>query len=162
MKLYYNVSTTFERSANGTVIGPITAAGSVFEKNSYTTPTVGYNILDEQSCRYVHLLFGLLRKDLYGIETVFASMILAAFVELEQQWNNLVHDIRTGTLNKELNVPDNIRAELQEALKADAARADELEIEFSKGQCILHVTSFSVACFRALIDLARWENNSRQ
>lgn len=134
LKFYYNVRRTSEKSANGTLLGPATTLTSVFPHGDmFTTPVSGYEIEDETSARYVHLLFGLHERDLRKIETYFAPIILFAFVELEANWKDLVQDVRHGSLNSSLTLRDDIRHDLQTRLRPNPERATELNIEFSKG-----------------------------
>lgn len=137
MKFYYNVRSALEKSADGIEIGPISASSQIYSfKDDFTTPEAGYNIADETSTRYVHLLFGLRHRDLRKIETVFVTLVYTAFADLETNWKDLVNDIRAGTLKPDLKIPENIRVQLVKKLAPDDARADELEAEFLKGKQI--------------------------
>ncbi|XP_055332133.1 uncharacterized protein LOC129584056 [Paramacrobiotus metropolitanus] len=134
MKLYYNVPRLLERSANGTRIGPLSAAFQGLESpETFTTPPAGYDIPHEESTRYIHLLFGLRYRRLKRIETIFVSLAYFAFMELEAEWKSLVRDIRYGTLKEDLQITPETRRALLLALMPDPERADELEVEFNKG-----------------------------
>lgn len=142
MKLYYNVRNVLEKSANGTQMGPATASNQIgnFE-DVFTTPEIGFSILDEMSTRYVHLLFGIRYKDLRRIETVFVTLIYSAFIDLEKYWRDLVKDVRLGTLKEDLNIPVHIREGLLPYLTPSPERAGELEAEFCKGDRIFFLLS---------------------
>ena len=99
----------------------------------YSTPPAAYSILTEPEALYVHLLFGLMDSNLGIIESNFASTIYTGFKTLEQRWPELVRDIETGVLNPDLNIPDDIRVEIQREMKPNAKRANELKEQFELG-----------------------------
>lgn len=67
------------------------------------------------------------------IESNFASTIYTGFKTLEQRWPELVKDIETGVLNPDLDIPINIRDEIQREMKPNATRAKELKEQFELG-----------------------------
>ena len=137
MKLYYNVQRLLERSADGTFLGPVSASARIFEFGEvFTTPKAGYDIPDEGSTRYIHLLFGIRHRDLQKIETIFVSLAYFAFLDLEKEWSNLVKDVQNGTLKEDLDITPEIRAQLLARLSPDPERAAELEREFKKGNLV--------------------------
>ncbi|XP_055340898.1 uncharacterized protein LOC129589979 [Paramacrobiotus metropolitanus] len=135
MRLYYTPLSSLAITPSGATVGPGTAMKEFFgAENLYTTPAVGYEIANEQTTRYIHLLFGLRNRNIKRIDTTFVSLIYFAFADMEQQWEQLVNDIRRGTLKKDLpGLSDSQRRELESQLSPDPARADELECEFKKG-----------------------------
>ena len=135
MKLYYNPQRCLEKTPSGILAGPISAAAAIFgSPNVYTSPEAAYDIEHETPCRYIHVLFGLRYRELTEIETVFVSIVFYAMEEIEKQWQNLVKDIREGSLKADLDISPEIRSRLEEQLFPDPQRADELEREFRKGQ----------------------------
>lgn len=138
LKLYYNVRRNLEKSANGTLIGPVSASSDVFAVGDmFTTPPAGYDIEDESSTRYIHLLFGLHERNLNKIETLFSTIVLSAFVDMETNWKDLVHDVQMGTLKSGLKLRDDTRRSLLEKLRSNPKRAQELQVEFLKGKGLL-------------------------
>ena len=79
---------------------------------------------------YLHLLFALEDRNLTYISGVFISNVLDALRILEDKNELLVKDIRRGSINRNLNIDDETRKNLNSYLKANAGRADEIEKEF--------------------------------
>ncbi|XP_022086715.1 GH3 domain-containing protein-like [Acanthaster planci] len=99
----------------------------------YTTPLAGYDITTEPEALYVHLLFGLMDRNLGMIEANFASLVHTAFVELERKWPSLVQDIEHGHVSRSLQIDEDVRQRLDQLIKPDPERAAELRKEFEKG-----------------------------
>ena len=99
----------------------------------YTSPIEVMEIKDRESSLYLHLLFALKEKNLMYISAVFVSTILDLLRFLEENYKKLIKDIKTGSINPSINIDSKVRKKLKSLLKPDAARADFLEIEFSKG-----------------------------
>lgn len=99
----------------------------------YTSPIEVIKVKDKQSALYLHLLFSLNYKKLFYISSVFISNILDLLRILEDKNEDLIKDIRRGTINSKINIDKDIRKKLTSMLKPDAARADFLEGEFNKG-----------------------------
>lgn len=99
----------------------------------YTSPIEIMKVTDKEAALYLHLLFGLKETSLLYISGVFISNVLDLFRTLEDRYKDLVRDIRTGRVNRNLNIDGNTRMSLNKRLSPNIARADKLESEFSKG-----------------------------
>ena len=99
----------------------------------YTSPYEVMKIKDKNAALYLHLLFALKDKNLTYISGVFISNVLDALRVLEDNAELLVRDIRRGSIDRNLNIDDETRKKLNKYLKPNAGRADEIELEFSKG-----------------------------
>lgn len=99
----------------------------------YTSPIEVMEIKDKDSANYLHLLFALKEKNLAYISAAFISNILDLFRILEDNYNDLVNDIKKGRINKKINLDEEIRKILNSYLEPNATRADELSIELKKG-----------------------------
>ena len=99
----------------------------------YTSPIEVMEIKDKDSANYLHLLFALKEKNLAYISAAFISNILDLFRILEDDYNDLVNDIKKGRINKKINLDEEIRKILNSYLEPNVTRADELSIEFKKG-----------------------------
>ena len=99
----------------------------------YTSPYEVMKIKDKNAALYLHLLFALKDKNLTYISGVFISNVLDALRVLEDNSQLLVRDIRRGTINRNLNIGGETRKKLSKYLRPNAGRADEIELEFSKG-----------------------------
>ena len=102
---------------------------------SLNTSPKGLQFLHEPTtdAPYAKALFALANRDMSCIFATFSSAVYEFLHLIEVNWESLVHDIRTGTLNPDLSISDILREELEDCLTADPARADELESEFAKG-----------------------------
>lgn len=73
---------------------------------------------------YCHLLCGLIsRDDVQVVSSTFAHSIVHAFRTFEQVWEELVTDIRVGSLSNRITVPS-VRAAIAKLLKPDPELAD--------------------------------------
>ena len=135
MLLYYYPEGSVKQTPDGSRIGPF--SGLIFEllfsDEVFTSPLVAFDIPDETSTRYIHILFGLHYRDLTMIDSTFVSIVYMALRDMENHWEELVEDVRHGTLKKDLRISEQHRAELMKHLRPNPERADELEREFRKG-----------------------------
>eukprot|EP00092_Neocalanus_flemingeri_P101973 GFUD01130399.1.p1 GENE.GFUD01130399.1~~GFUD01130399.1.p1 ORF type:complete len:372 (-),score=53.99 GFUD01130399.1:682-1752(-) len=133
MKLFY--TPRWRHTAHGLLIGPNSSNPDSAKRiyHLYTTPPPAYGIMTEPEALYIHLLFGLMDSNLGIIESNFASTIYTAFKTLEKRWPELVKDIETGVLNPDLDIPDDVRDEIQREMKPNAERARELKKQFELG-----------------------------
>jgi len=133
MKLFY--TPRWITDSHGMLIGPNSSNPDSLKRihHLYSTPPPAYKIVTEPEALYVHLLFGLMDSNLGIIESNFASTIYTGFKVLEQRWPELVSDIETGVLNPALDIPENIRDEIQQEMKPNVKRARELEEQFKLG-----------------------------
>ena len=129
------VTTTY--TDGGIPICSATSGGMKSIKNvipyMYSSPYEVMLIKDKEAALYLHLLFALIEEKLSYISGVFVSNILDLLRILDNKKNLLVRDIRRGRIDRNLNIDDNFRKKLNSFIKPDAARADYLEKEFSKG-----------------------------
>lgn len=129
------ITTTY--SDGGVPICSATSGGmkaiKIILPKMYTSPYEVMKIKDKNSALYLHLLFGLEEKNLFYICGVFISNVLDLLRVLEEKSKSLVKDIRIGKIDRNLDIDDDKRKVLNQYLKPNAARADELEREFTKG-----------------------------
>ncbi|KAI5421973.1 jasmonoyl--L-amino acid synthetase JAR6 [Lathyrus oleraceus] len=73
---------------------------------------------------YCHLLCGLLfREEIHSIASTFGHSIVFAFRSFEQDWEELVNDIKEGVLSSRITVPS-IRDAMSKLLKPNPELAD--------------------------------------
>lgn len=99
----------------------------------YTSPIEVMKVADKEVSNYLHLLFALKEGSLLFINGVFISNVVDLFRVLEKYSNQLVRDIRRGSISRSLNLGEDIRKKLKAYLSPNASRADKLTIEFKKG-----------------------------
>ena len=104
-----------------------------FLKYLMTTPLEVIFPKEEMDQKYLKLLFALAYEDLAFIAGAFTTALVDLMVYLTNNWEMLVEDIRTGTINKSIALSDELRASLEKQLKADPKRAAFLKAEFEKG-----------------------------
>ncbi|WP_234122476.1 GH3 auxin-responsive promoter family protein [Clostridium hydrogenum] len=99
----------------------------------YTSPIEVMKIKDKEEALYLHLLFALEEEKLLYIGGTFISSILDLFRVLEERYEELVQDIRNGSINKNLKIDDDIRKLLSRKISPNRERAIKLQSEFQKG-----------------------------
>ncbi len=93
----------------------------------WNSPIEIYTLDHLPSARYIHALYGLHNRDNQFVEAVFAPRLLEWVRDVESRWDELVADVRNGTLTKDLDIPAEVRAQVLADLSADPARAAALE-----------------------------------
>ncbi|XP_071948047.1 uncharacterized protein [Antedon mediterranea] len=83
----------------------------------YSTPISGFEISNEFEACYVHLLFGIRDRFLKSMTVLFTPLLITAFKILETHWEQMLTDIERGSLWSKLNIPVEVRADLEEKLK---------------------------------------------
>lgn len=129
------VTTTY--TEGGVPICSATSGGMKGIKNIikyfYTSPIEVMEVKDKDSANYLHLLFALKERNLSYISSAFISNVLDLFRILEDNYMDLIKDIKKGRISKKINLDEDIRKKLNSYLEPNATRANELEIEFKKG-----------------------------
>jgi len=127
----------FETLPNGLFAGSISGRGVYSIKDMlflmFTSPkevVFPEHIMDS---KYAHLRFALTDRSLSYIVSAFMTAVSDLMKYLELNWELLVDDIEKGTINPEIKIPDDVRAQLQVYIKPDPKRAAELRREFEKG-----------------------------
>ncbi|KAH0932219.1 hypothetical protein HID58_009336 [Brassica napus] len=99
---------------------------------NYTSPNQTILCPDSYQSMYSQMLCGLCQhNEVLRVGAVFASGFIRAIKFLEKHWPQLVHDIRTGTLNSEIT-DLSVREAVEEILKPDPRLADFIETECRK------------------------------
>lgn len=99
----------------------------------YTSPIEVMKVKDKEAANYLHLLFALKETSLLFINGVFISNIVDLFRTLEKYHEELVKDIRRGSISISLNLSEDLRKKLKEYLYPDSGKAERLKKEFSLG-----------------------------
>ena len=100
---------------------------------TFSSPAAGFRIRNEKDAMYVHAVFALRDKTLACIQAPFCSFICNFFKLIESNWRDIVHDISTGAVKADLDIPDDVRRDLNAAMVSDPVRAQELKGEFERG-----------------------------
>jgi len=81
---------------------------------------------DQEASRYLHLLFGLGEQRLWTIVAFFPATILFAMRDLHEHADRLLRDVADGTINPDLELPEETRASLRQSLHPQPGRARAL------------------------------------
>ncbi|XP_071950666.1 uncharacterized protein [Antedon mediterranea] len=100
-----------------------------------TTPSAGYDIYTEFESGYVHMLFGICDRYIGCLESTFTPLLLSSFQVLEKHWQQMLNDLETGCISSTLNIPAEVRLEINKQIKARYVpeRIQFLRREFEKG-----------------------------
>ncbi|KAL3650257.1 hypothetical protein CASFOL_006660 [Castilleja foliolosa] len=100
--------------------------------NVYTSPNEAIYCEDTFQSMYAQLLCGLYdREQVNRIETIFASSLVRVIKLLQLNWQQLTHDIRTGSLNPKVTDPS-IRQCMTRFMRPDRELADYIGQECGK------------------------------
>merc|ERR1711871_303818 len=128
LKLFF--STPARQTPSGLPYGPNSSAPEDSKRllQLYTTPPPAYDSrVSEPDALYLYALFALADRQLGAIESNFVSAVLNFFENVENRYDSLVSDIAQGTITKEgLNIPEDVRQQLEHCMKPDPARAQQL------------------------------------
>ncbi len=117
-------------SSGGVPVGSATAEAvrrmARIVPHLWNSPIEIYTLDHLPSARYIHALYGLQNRDNQFVEAVFAPRLLEWVRDVESRWDELVADVRNGTLTGDLEIPDAVRTQVTDDIHADPARADEL------------------------------------
>ncbi|CDP20889.1 unnamed protein product [Coffea canephora] len=99
----------------------------------YTSPYESVMCTDYVQSMYVQLLCGLYQhKQINRVGASSASALLRVIKFFELNWQDLVHDIRVGSLNPKITY-EPLRECMAQVMKSDPELADFLTIECSRG-----------------------------
>lgn len=123
---------------NGTMFGSISAAclnDEALKAMPYfaCTPLDVFKCTGSANFKYLHARYGLAQRNVTQIVGPYIPALLDLMNYIKEEWKMVVEDIRQGTINSEVLMPDDLRATLEAQLVPDPLRADELEREFEKG-----------------------------
>ncbi|XP_072026289.1 uncharacterized protein [Amphiura filiformis] len=132
--LYVNPKPT--KTPGGDVVGPMhlfTDDMKFIITQVLSVPWEAMSISTEHEAHYLTLLFGLRDADIGRWMGPFCSQIHKAMSKVENHWEQFVHDIKTGTVDKDLMISTEVREACEKALLPEPDRAEELRREFEKG-----------------------------
>lgn len=100
----------------------------------FTSPREVFTLTDVRSATYLHALYALKHPNPLYIHTPFVTTLLDFFRCIERHWQELVADIRQGTIAFEkLLLTGEVKESLRQQLKGDRQRAEELQQIFENG-----------------------------
>lgn len=135
-KLYLYCASAVTKTDGGITVAPILNILDSIEltMTCFTTPRVGFNIVNAFEAAYIHLLFGIRDKDVGMVCSGFTIYVFEAFKMLEKEWPRLVEDLSTGRIDPRIKLSREVRSSLMRELgRGNPQRARELKAEFEKG-----------------------------
>ena len=123
-------------TASGDIVGPMhlyTDDLKWIMSPLLVSPWEVTSITTEHEAQYIMLLFGLRDRNIGRWMGPFSSQVHKAMSRLEKHWQQLVHDIETGTVDKDLQITPEVREACMKELRPEPERAEELKREFEKG-----------------------------
>ena len=123
---------------NGTMFGSISAA-SLNEESMKMAPYFVSTPAEAMICtkganfKYLHARYGLAQASVSHVVGAYIPALLDLMNYIQANWQMLVDDIRNGTINSDVFMPDDLRKQLEANLVPNPERADELQQEFQKG-----------------------------
>lgn len=134
LKIFYDPS-TWRATPTGIKIGPSSSTPASMRGllHVYSTPGPAFQVVSEPEALYLHLLFALRDRQLGMIEANFASLVHNALNALCKDLPDLAQDIAQGTLSSKLDIPRDVRDQLEALLQPDPARAEEILQAFDGG-----------------------------
>lgn len=109
------------------------AALDAMIRTMYTSPIEGLNPEHGVDTKYVHTRFALMDREVRGMVTGFYSVIVLFLHYIETHVDVLIHDIETGTISEEIEMPDEVRKSLLAKIEPMPERAAELREAFRNG-----------------------------
>ncbi len=83
--------------------------------------------------KYIHARCALQYKELTNIQCSFFSFVVELLRYIRSNWEMLVEDIRTGTINTDVKMPEHVRESLLHKFEPMPERAEELKAVFENG-----------------------------
>lgn len=99
----------------------------------WTSPKEVMEMDDKNAAFYLHVLFALKEKSLMYIGSMFISSILDFFRFIEKNHDQLVCDLKNGSITDKINIDLQIRTILNKKLGKCPKRAEEIKKEFKHG-----------------------------
>ena len=126
-----------QMSSGGVPIGSATAEAvrrmARIVPHLWNSPIEVYTLEHLPSARYLHALYGLNNRDNQFVEAVFAPRLLEWLRDVENRWDELIHDIGNGTLTENLEIDDDLRRRVVADNPADPQRAAALQAATADG-----------------------------
>lgn len=132
------LSLSHEPLKDGVEFGSISSAALDEEKlkaMSYfiTTPKEVLSHTQNTDLKYLHSRYALAEREISLMAGAYIPALVDIMNYIKENQKDLVSDIRNGIIGKGIRMPDELRKTLEEDLKPDPKRADELETIFSEG-----------------------------
>ncbi len=102
-------------------------------RTMYTSPVEAVTAQHGTDSKYIHARFALEDREVRGIVTAFYSVLVLFLRYIADHCELLIDDIEKGTINPEIEMPDEVRESLLKKIKPMPERAAELREIFKNG-----------------------------
>lgn len=99
----------------------------------FTSPDEAAYPEPDTNTRYLHARFGLMDKNITSAGASFFSFFLELLRYIEKNWEILVNDIETGTIDPSIKMSSDVRKSLLAKIEPQPERAKELREIFEQG-----------------------------
>lgn len=99
----------------------------------YTSPDEAAYPEPDTNTRYLHARFGLMDKNITSGGASFFSFLLELLRYIEKNWEFIVNDIETGTIDPSIKMSNAVRESVLAKIKPEPERAKELREIFEQG-----------------------------
>ena len=128
---------SFKKMPDGLMWGPISEAGLLMYRERweqvFTSPIEASFAGAGTNTRYLHARYALMDPDVNNILFTYAGFALEMCRYIEKNWELIVTDIEKGTINEDIELPEETREALLKRLKPMPERAAELRSIFEQG-----------------------------
>lgn len=125
------------KTENGVIKGPISSTTSRANKKFlpyvFSSPMDVIFTNEIMDLKYLQIRFGLEEKNITFMIGAFMTSLVDLMTYMSANWKSLCDEIEKGILNKDVNIPDDVRKNLEFGMKPNPKRATELRKEFEKG-----------------------------
>ncbi|MCR4841761.1 MAG: GH3 auxin-responsive promoter family protein [Eubacterium sp.] len=97
-----------------------------FDCSAYTSPKEVLFPEKLEDMLYVKVRFALAERDVTAVSGIFVNRMVGLFQYIVRFWDELIHDMETGTVSEVFDVSDEWKEYLGQQLPADPERAAEL------------------------------------
>uniref|UniRef100_A0A8C5W748 GH3 domain containing n=1 Tax=Leptobrachium leishanense TaxID=445787 RepID=A0A8C5W748_9ANUR len=128
----FSIPSNPDKAEAGNEFRPCSSTSS-FMNDLYCFSLPSHPTMSHHNAMYTQLLFALKNPALRVLESSFSWVLREVFCLMEARWESLVTDIALGYLDTGLEIPREVREQIERRLEPDASRADELRGHFEKG-----------------------------
>jgi hypothetical protein len=89
----------------------------------WCSPAEVFALADDRTARYLHALYGLRDSQAQYVAATYAPYVLQWLIDMEHRWAELIADIESGTLSKNLTLSPAARESLEANLTPNPERA---------------------------------------
>ncbi len=136
-RMFTCMQASLETLKGGATYGALSCKATMenrqFLSATTTSPDEAVFSTSDTDVRYLHTRFAIEESDIRDISVVFITRLLDIMRYIEDNWEMLVRDIETGTIDPSVQIPDEVRKSVSAKLTPNPKRASELRAIFKQG-----------------------------